>query len=107
VSREIIFFMQQLKTKFKKNGFNFSMLKRNGDVAIFEKTKPNFKQTFFEVIKIKTYPEIIFPNGIKVTAHECFPASESWGTCGWSFSDRERAFDHFNKLSCQTPKKRK
>ncbi len=97
--------MKTLPEQFRSNGFDFRQLKRVGDVAVFEKSKPILKPSrgyemirSFEVVKIQSH------NGYeiaerKIEPAESMPSSESWGRLGWTFTDLQSAENKFNELS--------
>ena len=90
--------MIPLPTTFRHGGFAFRLLTRAADVALFEKRKPTHTRSFFEVVIVQRRPEATFPGGHITPAHEAMPASEQWGSAGWSYSDREGAEARFNGL---------
>lgn len=86
--------MKPLATQFRKNGFDFTMLKREGNVALFQKSKPHFTEPHFEIILVQSHNGYELA-GRKIEAAETFPSSETWGTKGWTCSDEQRARELF------------
>ena len=85
-----------LKEKFHSKGFNFLLVKREGDIAIYKKyaSKKNF---CYELIKITRH------NGYTVQGNfiepsEVYPGDAMWGVKGFTYKDLEAAEKHFNKL---------
>lgn len=80
--------MNPLPTQFDgradQKGFQFSQIKREGDVALFEKRKPGWLKPKYEVVIVQKCPERTWPNGLTTPAHEIMPSPEEWGTLGWS-----------------------
>ena len=90
--------MIPIADKFRLDGFDFRLVKRIGDVALFEKSKPHHSRPCFEVVIVQKRRETRFPNGRVTPAHESMPASEQWGTAGWSYSERDEAEARFRRL---------
>ena len=89
--------MKPLETTFRKDGFDYTQLARNGAWCVYVKTKVGFRNTFYEVMRIKSH------NGRKIgetdiPPAEYLPSNEEWGANGFSFSDKERAMKHFEKM---------
>jgi hypothetical protein len=88
--------MKTLPTAFRHDGFEFTQLERNGQIAIFRKSKPAYHH--YEVVIIQCEQERTFPNGLTTPAHERMPGNEEWGWHGWSCQDFDRAIAKFNSL---------
>ena len=87
---------------FKSNGFNFRLLRRDGDVAIFEKTRPNLPHVGYEVVIIqKRRTRIIC--GRAVPGHEAMPNPRDWGRLGWTPYDYDDGIRRYRALveKCQ------
>ena len=79
--------MKEIPTTFRKSGFDFRLLMREGDVALFRKTKRGPKFESFEVVIIQRH-ERFTVGGNQIEASEHLPYSEEWGVKGWTYSDR-------------------
>lgn len=79
-----------LKTEFRKDQFNFTQVSKDGDVAIYEKTKPSFTKSIYEVILIIRHNGYVI-GGSNVEPSECYPSSESFGRNGWTYPTLEMA----------------
>ena len=105
--------MIKLPIAFRFDKFEFKQIAREGDVALFRKTKvykrssreikryklaPVFEFETFEVVIVQKMDEHQWPNGDVTPAHEYMPPSEEWGTLGWSLQTRERAWEKFREL---------
>jgi len=91
--------MIPLATTFRSNGFDFVQIAREGDHAIFRKTKPSLPLfETFEVVVIQKMGEHKWPNGNVSPAHEYMPGRYEWGTKGWSCQTLERAREKFREL---------
>ena len=80
-----------------QHGYRFQQLKREGDVAIFKKWKPELKhpKIYFEVVLIRKVGETRFPNGVTVPPHEKMPSSSEWGTLSSSPATLAKAEEKF------------
>lgn len=78
--------------------FDFKQLDRKGDVALFEKSKPNGNKSW-EVVIVQKMDEQEWPGGRVTPAHEHMPHSNHWGTLGWTLQTRERVFEKFNEIA--------
>jgi hypothetical protein len=81
--------------------YHFKLLKRQGQVALFEKSNPDHPTkpiaVLYEVVILKTVPEKRWPDGRVTPAHESMPSPEEWGLYGWSPATYERAVEIFNR----------
>ena len=89
--------MNTLQATFTYDGFAFRLLKRAGNVALFEKRKPSQSRESFEVIIVQQHPaETIC--GRNYPARESMPPSEAWGTAGWTCTTLDDAESKFRAL---------
>jgi hypothetical protein len=85
-----------LAESFKKNGFNHELIIREGDVAIYERSK-NGKNFHYEVIIIKRHNGYMLA-GILIEPAEIYPSSSLWGANGFTYNTLEEAENKFNSL---------
>jgi hypothetical protein len=90
--------MRALAKRFRQHGFDFKQLMRDGRVALFVKTKPQFARESHEVVIVQRIKERTIC-GRRVEAHEAMPSPEQWGVAGWTFTDLEKAKAKFNQLA--------
>jgi hypothetical protein len=83
--------MTSLPHTFRHAQFDFTLIKRQGDVALYFKTKPGWKSPpLYEVFIVQKIPEqTVF--GKIVLAHEKPPTISEWGRLGWSFTHGDLA----------------
>jgi hypothetical protein len=90
--------MNLLKTQFESKGFLFNQLERNEVCAIYSKTFRVDDNTLgsenFEVIDILSH------NGREIHGNyqppsEFFPSDNAWGRNGWSYTDKEKAYEKY------------
>lgn len=88
--------MKPLPETFRQDGFDFTMLRREGRVAMFRKAKSE-RNTGFEVVIVQWRPEHEWQGKI-YPASEAMPGNELWGKQGWSQVTREAADARFREL---------
>ena len=85
-----------LPERFNKFGYTFSLLKREGDVAIFKQHKK--KRIFnYEVVIIGRHNGYEI-NGMFFEPSEFYPSTSEWGTKGFTCTSLEAAEIRFDKL---------
>lgn len=98
--------MKTLPDTFTAKGFIHRLLKRAGNIAIFERFKTNPDKAHFEVIRIQTHDGRSIA-GKFFPASEFYPSTSQWGTHGFTYTPeqsggREKAIqdaeNRFSKL---------
>jgi len=85
-----------LKEKFTKKGFDYKLIKREGDKAIYSQTKgPKIK--CYEVIKIRRHDGYTIAD-VYMEPSETYPSDSEWGVFGWTFNDLELAEKKFKSI---------
>jgi hypothetical protein len=84
-----------------QRGFQFQMLKREGDVCLFEKRNAT-GPVRYEVAILHQRPKREFPGGRLAEAHEAMPSPEEWGLRGWSPATLEAARARFDTVLKQS-----
>ena len=93
-------FYKSLPTRFRRDGFDYRQIYREGNAAIYEQnwcgcSKPS---VCYEVIRIRRREG--FQIGSRfVQPAEVYPNSEAWGVDGFTFSDRDAAFAKLRELT--------
>ncbi|SRR6266478_9951194 len=91
--------MTLLPAVTRKAGFELTMVKRIGRVAIYRQHLPNGNpgHDAFEVI----LPQVRNTNhkGQPVELYEGYPPAESWGKKGWTFTSLAKAVQKLKKLA--------
>jgi len=82
-----------LPKEFRRGGFTYKQIAREGDAAIYEQTWSGCRNpsVCFEVIRVRRR-EGFQIGGRFVPPAEVYPNSEAWGTDGFTFTDKEAAF---------------
>jgi hypothetical protein len=92
-------FYKPLPKEFRRDGFSYRQVARQGDAAIYEQTwtgcsNPN---VCYEVIRIRRRKGFQI-GGRFVEPAEVYPNSEAWGTDGFTFTDKDAAFAKLREL---------
>ena len=72
--------MKTLATTYGKNGHQFNLVQRDGDVAIYAQDEP---ANYFEVFEVQKNKER-FVGGRFIEASESTPSNEQWGQQGFT-----------------------
>ena len=95
-----------MATRFRYNGFEYRQVAREGGTAIYEQrwtgcAEPN---PSYEVIRIRRRDG--FQIGAKfIEPYEVYPNSDAWGVDGFTFTDRNKAWNKFSEISLEEPAK--
>jgi len=83
---------------FTKKGFTYRQLKRQGNIAIFEQTKPGSSLNNYEVVKIGRHNGYVM-GGVFIEPAETYPGSSLWGITAWTCTSMDAAMERFEALS--------
>jgi hypothetical protein len=89
--------MQTLPETFRYDSYDFTQIKRVGNVALFSKHKAGHTQTHYEVFIVQQHPAETI-RGIPYPEREKMPHTETWGTLGFTPYDLPAAERRFNEL---------
>lgn len=87
--------MKPLELKFRKNGFDYEQVYREGDIAIYKQTQGS--GTWFEVFTVQKNAARIIA-GVVIAASESMPGNEAWGQKGWTYRDFPAAMSKATEL---------
>jgi hypothetical protein len=93
-------FYKPLPTRFRHCGFDYQQIARERDAAIYEQRWGGCADpsVCYEVVRIRRREG--FQIGARlVEAGEVYPASESWGTDGFTFTDKDAALRKLRELA--------
>ena len=92
--------------EFRRDGFHYRQIAREGNAAIYEQTWPGCAEPSpsYEVIRIRRR-EGFQIGGRFVEPAEVYPNSEAWGVDGFTFTNRNKAWDKFFEMSLEEPAK--
>ena len=89
-----------LPTRFRRGGFEFWQIAREGNAAIYEQTWSGCTEpsVCYEVIRIRRRDG--FRIGTRfVEPAELYPNSEAWGVDGFTVTDKEAAFHKLREIA--------
>jgi len=87
-----------IPTQFKKKGFTYTQLKREGARAIFEQTRPGSSLNNYEVVKIGRHNGYVM-GGVMIAPAETYPGSSLWGITAWTCTSLEDATKRYEGLN--------
>lgn len=77
--------MTPLPEQYRKNSYDFKLVERNGDVAIYEQREPlDNRFLCYEVFIVQKQKASVLPNGMQIHEKEVSPSASQWGTLGYS-----------------------
>lgn len=88
----------KILTKYAKNGYDYVVVKREGDLAIAKGQSRTSISINWEVIEIQSHDGLQMGKNW-VNAKEYPPRSEQWGVKGWTACSEEQADEIFAKRS--------
>src|SRR5262245_57731889 len=88
-----------LPTHFRRDGFDYRQIAREGDVAIYEQTWSGCAEpsVCYEVIRIRRR-EGFQIDGRLVGPAEVYPNTGAWGVDGWTVEDKKSAFHKLREI---------
>ena len=92
-------FYKPLPKEFRRDGFNYRQISREGNAAIYEQTWngcPN-PSVCYEVIRVR-YRDGFHIGGRFVEPAEVYPNSEAWGVDGWTVTTLDAAYEKLRAL---------
>jgi hypothetical protein len=91
-----------LPTRFRRDGFNYRQIAREGEAAIYEQTWAGWcdPSVCYEVIRVRRRDGFQV-NGRLVEPAEIYPKAEAWGVDGFTFTDKDAAFAKLREVAGQ------
>jgi hypothetical protein len=91
-----------LPTRFRRDGFDYRQIAREGDAAIYEQTWSGCAEpsVCYEVIRIRRR-EGFQIDGRVVEPAEVYPRSGAWGVDGFTLTDKDAAFAKLQEVAGQ------
>jgi hypothetical protein len=89
-----------LPTGFRRDGFNYRQIAREGDAAIYEQTwsRCSNPSVCYEIIRIRRR-EGFEVDGRLVEPAEIYPHSDAWGVDGFTFTNKDAAFAKLREVA--------
>jgi hypothetical protein len=99
-------FYKPLPKEFRRDGFQYRQILREGDTAIYEQKWVGYAEpsVSYETIRIRRR-EGFRIGGRFVEPAEVYPRSELWGVDGFTFTNRNKAFAKLSEISLEEPAK--
>jgi hypothetical protein len=93
-------YYRPLPKEFRRDGFHFSQIGRERDVAIYAQVWDGCPDpaACFEVVRVKRRQGFQI-GGRFVPPAEVYPASKLWGTDGFTLTNRDAAFAKLRELA--------
>lgn len=91
--------MNKLPEKYRKNGYDFTLVERTEDVAIYKQTDET-SLIAYEVFEVMKYPERMIGE-TKIAATEASPSNEMWGSKGYTYRNLEDAKERAGIIGSQ------
>jgi len=86
-----------IPTVFNKKGFTYTLLKREGNRAIYQQTRNGTSINNYEVVKIGKHNGYTM-GGVYIEPSETYPGSSLWGITGWTCTSIDDAQKRYNTL---------
>jgi hypothetical protein len=92
-------FYKPLPKQFRRDGFNYRQIVRDEDGAVYEQiwNACQNPDVTYEVIRIRRREGFEIHHRF-VEPAEIYPNSESWGTDGFTFTDKDAAFERLREV---------
>lgn len=94
--------LKEAPKEFSKNGHEYSLIERKGDVCIYKGVCPKRRYFFYEVfiLQIREVGEILKRSDkyAKYTHFEKTPSNEDFGYIGWSYPTLDKAIAKFKEV---------
>ena len=87
-----------IPSEFKKKGFTYKQVKREGMKAIYEQTREGTELRNYEVVKLGRHNGYVM-GGATIEPSETYPGSSLWGIMGWTCQSLEDANKRYNALN--------
>ena len=86
-----------IPTQFKKKGFVYTQLKREGKRAIFQQTREGSSLNNYEGVKIGRHNGYVM-GGMAIEPAETYPGSSLWGITAWTCTSIDEALKRYETL---------
>jgi len=86
-----------IPTQFKKKGFTYTQLKRDGMKAIFQQTRDDSTINNYEVVRLGRHNGYNM-GGSFIEPSETYPGSSLWGIMGWTCTSIDKALERYNQI---------
>jgi hypothetical protein len=89
-----------LQTRFRRNGFDYGQIAREGDAALYEQRWTGCAEPSlcYEVIRIRRRDGFQLSERV-IEPYEIYPNSDAWGAYGFTFTNSNNAWAKFFEIS--------
>lgn len=87
-----------IPTEFKKKGFNYKCVRREGMKAIYLQTRDDSEMSNYEVVRLGRHNGYMM-GGVTIEPAETYPGSSLWGIAGWTCMTLEDAHKRYHALN--------
>lgn len=96
-------FYKPLPKEFRRDGFQYRQIAREGTAAIYEQTWTGCSNpsVCYEVIRIRRRDGFQIDDKL-IQPYEIYPNSEAWGVDGFTLTDRDAAFAKLREICLAT-----
>jgi hypothetical protein len=93
---------KSLPTRFRRDGFEYRQIAREGDAAIYEQKWRGCSEASvcYEVIRIRQRDGFQI-NGRFVEPAEIYPKADAWGVDAFTLTDKDAAFAKLREVAAQ------
>mgnify|MGYP003083364020 FL=1 len=86
---------RKIKPVFRKWGFDYRLIRRQGNVVLYEQKSKYGNIISYEVMRVQTVKS---PTEFHQVGDEYLPGTNSWGTLGWTLGTMEDAEKRFAEI---------
>jgi len=86
-----------IPTNFTKKGFTYTLVRREGNRAIYHQTRKDSSLSNYEVVKIGRHNGYTM-GGVYIEPSETYPGSSLWGILGWTCTSLEDALQRYEGI---------
>ena len=86
-----------IPAEFKKKGFTYKQVKRDGMKAIYNQTRADSSLNNYEVVKIGRHNGYVM-GGVMIEPAETYPGSSLWGITAWTCCSIDEALKRYEAL---------
>ena len=83
--------MKPVALIFDEGKFRYTRLERHGELAIYRQELKETRWKRYEVVRIRTAGEHVWPNGHITSEREVYPDSTTWDKDKWTFLTYDEA----------------
>ena len=86
-----------IPAEFKKKGFTYKQVKRDGMKAIYNQTRADSSLNNYEVVKLGRHNGYLM-GGVMIEPAETYPGSSLWGITAWTCCSIDEALVKYSNI---------